>query len=94
MRADVTGAAGANPAQFTGCESGGTGLYCYRGRYYNGTLHQFISEDPIGFAGGDINLRAYTADNPVTLIDPSGLTWASKWNYLWIGRSVGIRGLA
>jgi len=33
----------------------------------------FISEDPIGFDGGDVNLYAYVANNPVLRIDPSGL---------------------
>jgi len=43
-----------------------------RARYYSSTLHRFISEDPIGFAGG-INAYAYTADDPVNFSDPSGL---------------------
>ncbi len=33
----------------------------------------FISEDPIGFEGGDVNLMAYVGNNPVLLIDPNGL---------------------
>lgn len=36
-------------------------------------LHKFISEDPIEFAGGDVNLYRYAADNPVVLTDPFGL---------------------
>jgi len=42
-------------------------------RYYQPTLQRFISEDPIGFAGGDVNLYAYVANNPATFIDPIGL---------------------
>jgi len=30
-----------------------------------------------------VNLYAYVADDPIDLIDPSGLTWESNWNYLW-----------
>ncbi|MBI5196251.1 MAG: hypothetical protein HZA10_08005 [Nitrospirae bacterium] len=33
----------------------------------------FISEDPIGFEGGDVNLMAYVGNNPMLLIDPLGL---------------------
>jgi hypothetical protein len=33
----------------------------------------FISEGPIGFEGGSPNLFAYASNNPVLLIDPSGL---------------------
>ncbi|MBI5196249.1 MAG: hypothetical protein HZA10_07995 [Nitrospirae bacterium] len=33
----------------------------------------FISEDPIGFDGGDVNLMAYVGNNPVNRIDPLGL---------------------
>jgi len=49
------------------------GLYYMRARYYDADTGRFISEDPIGFAGGDFNLYAYVQNNPVLLIDPSGL---------------------
>jgi RHS repeat-associated protein len=60
-----TGAASGNPAQFTGRENDGTGLYYYRARYYSPGLHRFVSEDPIGFDGGDANLHSYVFDNPL-----------------------------
>lgn len=31
-----------------------------------------MSEDPIGFAGGDINLYRYVLNNPILFSDPSG----------------------
>ncbi len=68
----VTGAASTNPSQFTGRENDGTGLYYYRARYYSPTLGRFISDDPLGLAGG-INATAYVGDNPATLSDPRGL---------------------
>lgn len=33
---------------------------------------RFISEDPMGFEGGDVNLYAYVGNNPINNNDPSG----------------------
>jgi RHS repeat-associated protein len=35
------------------------GLYYMRARYYDPNVGRFISEDPMGFGGGDVNLFAY-----------------------------------
>ncbi|WP_380180341.1 RHS repeat-associated core domain-containing protein [Kalamiella sp. sgz302252] len=48
-----------------------TGLHYNRHRYYNPECGSFISQDPIGLAGG-INLYAY-APNALSYIDPFGL---------------------
>ena len=48
-------------------------LYYYRARYYHTDLQRFISEDPIGFQGGDFNLYAYVHNRPTGLTDPLGL---------------------
>ena len=48
-------------------------------RYYNPTLGRFISEDPIGFAGGQANLYGYVFNSPTNFIDPFGL---DGWDYL------------
>jgi RHS repeat-associated protein len=69
----VTGASSTNPFQYTGRENDGTELYHYRARYYHPVLQRFISEDPIGFAGGDSNLYGYVSNDPVNGTDPSGL---------------------
>ncbi|MGH7392720.1 MAG: RHS repeat-associated core domain-containing protein, partial [Candidatus Rokuibacteriota bacterium] len=69
----TTGAASENRAQYAGRENDGTGLYYYRARYYNTQLQRFVSEDPIGFAGGDVNLYAYVRNSPVQRVDPLGL---------------------
>jgi RHS repeat-associated protein len=71
----VSGEASDNPFQYTGRENDGTGLYYYRARYYSPELQRFISEDPIGLAGGDTNYFAYVGNNPVNWIDPLGLVW-------------------
>ncbi|HPD56937.1 MAG TPA: RHS repeat-associated core domain-containing protein [Smithellaceae bacterium] len=49
-----------------------TGLYYYRARYYDAKAGRFITRDPIGFDGGDVNLYAYVGNNPVNLKDPFG----------------------
>jgi RHS repeat-associated protein len=69
----ISGEASDNPFQYTGRENDGTGLYYYRARYYSPELQRFISEDPIGFDGGDVNLMAYVGNNPVNFVDPLGL---------------------
>jgi RHS repeat-associated protein len=69
----ASGAASTNPTQFTGRENDGTGLYYYRARYYSPTFQRFISEDPIGFRGGDVNLYAYVRNSPTNFTDSSGM---------------------
>jgi RHS repeat-associated protein len=46
-RTTATGASSQNAFQFTGRENDGTGLYYYRARYYNPSIHRFASEDPL-----------------------------------------------
>jgi len=69
----VTGVSSSNTFQYTGREGDINSLYYYRARYYDAAIQRFISEDPIGFRGGDINLYAYTSNNPVSVRDPLGL---------------------
>jgi hypothetical protein len=49
-------------------------LSYYRARYYDPTRSRFVSEDPIGLAGG-VNTFAYAGDNPTNFRDPEGLHW-------------------
>jgi RHS repeat-associated protein len=61
--------------QYTGREFDSfTGLHYYRARWYYANLGRFISEDPIGFAGGDFNLFEYVWSNPQNFTDPKGDT--------------------
>jgi RHS repeat-associated protein len=70
-----TGVSNTNPFQYTGRENDGTGLYYYRARYYHPGLQRFLSEDPIEFNGGDINLYAYVGNSPTNFTDPTGEVW-------------------
>jgi RHS repeat-associated protein len=54
-----------------------TGLYYDRARYYDPSLTRFLSEDPIGLAGG-INPYVFADNDPVNKTDPSGLGPCSK----------------
>ena len=59
---------------FTGRECDDfTGLMYYRARFYDPKLGRFISEDPIGFYGGDINLYGYVGNKSINRKDPTGL---------------------
>jgi RHS repeat-associated protein len=49
-----------------------TGLYNNRARYYDPQMRRFMSEDPLGFAGGDTNLYRYCGNSPTNATDPSG----------------------
>ncbi|MBK8466832.1 MAG: RHS repeat-associated core domain-containing protein [Chloracidobacterium sp.] len=60
--------------QFTGREFDSfSGLQYSRARFYDPQIGRFISEDPIGFAGGDVNLYGYVWNDPLNFIDPFGL---------------------
>lgn len=68
----------------------GNGLFYMRARYYDPEAGRFISKDPIGFAGGDLNLYAYVQNNPINYIDPLGL-WYIDIN-LSYGSVLGVTG--
>jgi len=55
-----------------------------RARYYDPDVGRFISEDPIGFAGGDVNLYAYVGNNPILFVDPWGLAWFRPDNHPYL----------
>jgi RHS repeat-associated protein len=59
---------------YTGREADSdNGLMYYRARWYDPQQGRFISEDPIGFDGGDVNVYSYVANSPVSKGDPFGL---------------------
>lgn len=68
-----TGPTNTNTWKFTGREDDGTNLYYNRARHYHPQFSRFVSEDPLEFLGGDLNLYAYIGDNPIDYNDPLGL---------------------
>ena len=73
-----------NPYTYTGREwEKETGLYYYRARYYDPMEGRFISKDPLGFSGGDVNLFAYAGNNPLNFTDPNGTSFIGN-AYSWL----------
>jgi RHS repeat-associated protein len=68
-----TGNTEGDSVQYTGRENDNNGLYYYRARYYDPVLKRFLSEDPIGLAGGSLSFYSYVNGNPVSYTDPEGL---------------------
>jgi RHS repeat-associated protein len=83
------GTPGTNPYQYTGRENdSGAGpfegdLFYNRARYYSPVLQRFMSQDPIGFGGGDTNLYGYAGGDPIGFRDLSGLTWGDDVSMFW-----------
>lgn len=50
-----------------------SGFYYYRNRYYDSQSGRFLSKDPSGIGGGDVNLYRYIRNSPVSTTDPLGL---------------------
>jgi RHS repeat-associated protein len=58
------------PGQYYDAE---TGKHYNLHRYYDPKAGRYISEDPIGFEGGDVNLYRYVNNSPQVWMDPWGL---------------------
>jgi RHS repeat-associated protein len=58
------------PGQYFDAE---TGLHYNWHRYYDSDTGKYLRSDPVGFLGGDLNLSAYSSNNPINGIDPLGL---------------------
>jgi RHS repeat-associated protein len=79
---------------FTGRQfDGATGLQNNLNRWYDASVGRWISEDPIGFAGGDANLYRYVANGATNFSDPLGLwRWDDDWIELGLGGLLGFQG--
>ncbi len=57
-----------------GIRDADTGLIRFGARDYDPETGRWTSKDPIGFNAGDTNLYGYVLNDPVNLIDPTGLS--------------------
>ncbi len=76
-----------NPFQYTAREPDSeTGLDYYRARYYDPNIGRFLTEDPMGFTGGE-NFYKYAVNNPINLRDPQGQlpVWGMWCGPNWTG---------
>jgi len=69
-----------------------TGLVRFGYRDYDPDIGRWTAKDPILFAGGDTDLFGYVLNDPISSIDPAGLSTACE---LWcilkgLGRIVGV----
>ena len=60
-----------------------TGLQNNLNRWYDAGVGRWISQDPIGFEGGDANIYRYVGNGPTHATDPTGLVpWGTpEWFY-------------
>ena len=49
-------------------------LSFHRARWYDPRAGRFLSEDPLGFAAGDVNLSRYVGNGATLWVNPSGKT--------------------
>ena len=63
-------------------------MYYYRNRWYDVETGRFISEDPIGFAGGDVDLYGYVWNSPYSFIDPFGFQGWGKNSADWLNSKI------
>jgi len=72
----TTQGASTQPFRFTGELSDPTGLVYLRARMYDPQSGRFVQRDPLAKSGSGItgwNRYVYAGDNPLRLVDPSGL---------------------
>ena len=65
-----------------------TGLQNNLNRWYDAKVGRWLSEDPIGYRGGDFNLYRYVGNSPLARTDPMGLKQVCGF-YVWLYTGLG-----
>lgn len=99
---ETTALAAVLPNQFSfvgqsGVGVDGNGLQRMGYRNFDAITGQFISKDPLGLGGGDINWRRYVVNSPINSTDPAGLVpIPSNWWGLkdFLTKAIGLDPLA
>ncbi len=60
---------------------GATGLQNNLHRWYDPAVGRWLSEDPIGFGGGDANLYRYVGNESTGYVDPEGAAKKKPWTH-------------
>ena len=82
---DSTGSTRSNSAKdwiflHQGGERIAAGDYEFRNRVYSPSLGRWLSNDPLGFEAGDVNVYRFVVNSPICSSDPSGL---GPVDFLW-----------
>jgi RHS repeat-associated protein len=64
------------------------GLVHFGARDYDPMIGRWVSKDPILFAGGQTNIYVYAGNDPINMIDPTGLWGAGLMGQ--VGADIGI----
>lgn len=66
-----------------GVSADSSSLAYMRARHYDTAIGRFLSPDPLGLNGGDVNLYRYAANNSPNRVDPTGLSALEQcWNWV------------
>ncbi len=57
----------------------GPNIYYNRARFYDPVLGRFMSQDPLGYGGGDKNLYSFAGNNPKNKNDPNGMSASADY---------------
>ena len=49
------------------------GMFYYRARWFDQEAGRFLSDDPLGFGAGDVNVQRYVGNDVAQTTDPTGL---------------------
>ncbi len=73
-----------------GLDDRDVGLVHFGFRDYDPATGRWTAKDPIGFAGGDVDLYGYVESDPVNFIDPTGEILIADDLAFWTAVGIGV----